>query len=549
MIVSTAVVLTAGAATGGAFYLLRTEGSPQESAERFTAAWNRGDLAAMRAETARHSPEPSGPPASAAEFDGVYTGLDKALNVEKTTVRLTGIREQGDDKATASYTAVLTLKDIGEWTYQGSIPLTVADRRWRVDWTPQAVHPDLTAGRSVRLATTWPARGALEAAGGERIDGTGAGGSVDQLTGYLDKANAKDVAKLGPAYRAGQTIGRGGLQERFEKHLAGTPTTKIELMGSGKKAVKTLSTIEGAEGESVRTSIDLRVQQAAANVVKTVKEPASLVALRPSTGEILAVVNNRPGFNRALDGRYAPGSTFKTVTAAALLQAGIEPGQQVTCPKYVTVGGLKIRNSEHAEFGSLSFLNSFAQSCNTTFAPLAEEHLKGDALREAAELLGFNGKLEIGIPATAASFPKPTSPAELAASSFGQARLTASPLVMASVAAAVADGSWRPPTLVPDLPQKTKPRELPDEVATGLRAMMRAVVASGTAKAAGLPQGTLGKTGTAEYGTGEKLESHAWFHGYRGDLAFAVIVEGGGGGGKIAAPIAARFLKALGTSQ
>jgi cell division protein FtsI/penicillin-binding protein 2 len=75
--------------------------------------------------------------------------------------------------------------------------------------------------------------------------------------------------------------------------------------------------------------------------------------------------------------------------------------------------------------------------------------------------------------------------------------------------------------------------------------MMRAVVTKGTAQAAGLPSGTYGKTGTAEFGTGPELESHAWFHGYLGDLAFAVVVEGGGGGGKIAAPVAARFLNAL----
>ncbi len=142
--------------------------------------------------------------------------------------------------------------------------------------------------------------------------------------------------------------------------------------------------------------------------------------------------------------------------------------------------------------------------------------------------------------------PKPTSEAELAAESFGQGRITASPLVMASVAAAVADGTWRPPTLVPTLKQKAQPQQLPEEVARNLRTMMAAVVSKGTAKGAGLPKGTAGKTGTAEFGTGPKLDSHAWFIGFRGEVAFAVVVEAGGMGGAVAAPVAAGFLRALG---
>ncbi|MEV1178466.1 penicillin-binding transpeptidase domain-containing protein [Nonomuraea sp. NPDC049784] len=261
--------------------------------------------------------------------------------------------------------------------------------------------------------------------------------------------------------------------------------------------------------------------------------------------EILAVVNNQGGFNRALDGRYPPGSTFKAVTAIGLLAAGMSPQDSVTCPMYSTVGGLKIRNSDKEAFGSLSFLDSFAHSCNTTFAPLAEQKLGADKLLEAAEDVGFNQQLNIGVPATKASFPKAQSDAELAAEAFGQGRITASPLTMASVAAAIADGTWRPPTLVPSLKQKAEERALPDGVKEKLHEMMAAVVSKGTAKAAGLPAGTHGKTGTAEYGTGDDLNTHAWFMGFKGDVAFAVVVEGGGAGGKVAAPVAAAFLKGL----
>src|SRR5690606_19898338 len=139
----------------------------------------------------------------------------------------------------------------------------------------------------------------------------------------------------------GRRIRRCGRQAAFEKRLAGHPTPGIGLPGPGGKRSKTLRSLPGPPGEPVTTTLDLRVQQAAADTVRDVDKPASLVAIRPSTGEILAVANNRGGFNRALDGGYPPGSTFKTVTALALLTEGLSPRDRVTCPKFATVGGLR----------------------------------------------------------------------------------------------------------------------------------------------------------------------------------------------------------------
>ncbi|MEV0390544.1 penicillin-binding transpeptidase domain-containing protein [Nonomuraea sp. NPDC050643] len=521
---SGATVLAVGAAAGGAYYVLHTRGTPAETAQRFAAAWQSGDKSAMTKELAT--------PQQLTAYDQQRTGLA----VESAKIELGRVTE-GDGRARVPYTATLTMKNVGEWSYEGRLDLMVADRTWKVDWKPATLHPSMTQGATFGLKTRWPGRAEITDAEGDRIDTGTVGGSVQQLVGYLDKATKKDVAKLGISYKVGQAVGRGGLQETFQERLAGTPATEVQLGG------KTLGTIEGTDGEPVETTLDPRAQAAAVTAVKEMKKPTSLVAIKASTGGILAVVNNVGGFNRALDGRYAPGSTFKAVTAIGLLAAGVSPQDQVTCPQYATVGGLKIRNSDKAEFGSLSFLDSFAHSCNTTFAPLAEQHLGADKLLDAAEDVGFNQPLNIGVPATKASFPKATSDAELAAESFGQARITASPLSMASVAAAIADGTWRPPTLVPSLKQKAAEKELPKGVKSGLHAMMAAVVTKGTAKAAGLPSGTHGKTGTAEYGTGEKLESHAWFMGFKDDVAFAVVVEGGGGGGKVAAPVGATFLK------
>lgn len=520
-------ILAAGAAAGGAYVLLRTTGTPAQTAQLFAAAWQKADNAAMAAQLA--APQPL------TAYDQMRTGLA----VESTTVKLGTPTPEKDGRSSVPYTTTLKLKNVGEWTYEGQIDLKVADRAWKVDWTPKTLHPDLTAGASFAMKTRWPGRAEITDARGDRIDTGTVGGSIQQLVGFLDKATKKDVAKLGTSYQVGQAVGRGGLQETFQERLAGTPTTEIRL------GDKTLQTIDGTKGEGLQTTLDPRVQAAAVAAVKDLDKPAALVAVKTGTGEIQAVVNNRGGFDRAINGRYPPGSTFKAVTAIALLANGVGPQEKVTCPKYATVGGLKIRNSERAEYGSLSFSDSFAYSCNTTFAPLAKQHLGAAKLLEAAEQVGFNQPLNIGVPATKPSFPKAQSDAELAAESFGQARITASPLTMASVAAAIADGTWRPPTLVPGLEQKATEQELPDGVREQLGSMMAAVVAKGTAKAAGLPAGTRGKTGTAEYGTGPELNSHAWFMGYKGDLAFAVVVEGGGGGGKVAAPVAADFLKGL----
>ncbi|GAA4228291.1 hypothetical protein FHR32_007478 [Streptosporangium album] len=535
-ITSVAVVLVAGAAGGGAWWFLHTRGTPQETAQRFARAWQGGDLTAMRAELGVTDPA----------FAKAYEDMRRNLAVEGTAVRLDSVRETGDGTGEAAYTTTLTLKNIGEWSYSGVLDLAVVDRTWRVKWSPKAVHPDMAAGDAFALKTGWPERAKITAAGGERIDGGDVGGSVQQLVGYLDKATDKDVKALGSSYKKGDAIGRSGLQQTFQQRLAGTPTTEIQLVGADKKTVKSIGKIEGKDGEAVESSLDLRVQKAAADAVRDLKQTASLVAVRPSSGEILAVVNNQGGFNRALDGNYPPGSTFKAITGVGLLAEGMTPAERTTCPKDVKVGGLPIRNSHHAGYGSVSLSDAFAYSCNTTFAPLAKERLGADKLLSTAELFGFNSQLNIGVPATKGSFPRAQSDAELAAESFGQGRITASPLLMASVAATLADGTWRPPTLVPSVKQKAEPQKLPEGVTSPIHQMMSAVVTKGTAKDAGLPAGTRGKTGTAEFGSQDALKTHAWFIGFRGDLAFAVIVEEGTGGGTVAAPVAAHFLRALG---
>lgn len=533
--IAVVVVVAAVAAVGG-YAVLHTRGTPTQAATTFLTAWSDHDTTGMHDAVA----DPSGMAAA-------YQQVDKRLGVHKTRAHLTGVTEHGDT-ATAAFTATLTLASVGDWTYHGSLKVIKHDHRWTVDWSPAAIHHGLTAGRTLDLKASWPKRGAITAADGSRLDTASASGSEKMLTGYLGPATAKQATKLGAPYAKGDTIGHGGIQQQLETRLAGRPATHIRIVDAGNgAAVSTVGTIAGHAGRSVKTSLDPRVQQAAAGAIIGQHKPTALVAIRPSSGQILAVANVPGGYNRALLGSYPPGSTFKVVTALALEEAGVTPDTTVQCPGKLNIGGQVIHNAEKEKLGAITFHKAFADSCNTAFAGTAIKKLSGAKLVAAAKQLGFDTPMPIGVPAGRGKIPAPSDSAELGTSAFGQGRVTANPMIMAAVAAAVDNGTWRPPTLVvaPRPSGQASPHKLPSGTVKDLRAMMHEVVTDGTATHAGLPSGTAGKTGTAEYGSGPKPPTHAWFIGYRGDLAFAVIVEGGGFGAKAAAPIAAHFLKEL----
>ncbi|WP_248958299.1 penicillin-binding transpeptidase domain-containing protein [Sphaerisporangium perillae] len=174
-----------------------------------------------------------------------------------------------------------------------------SDYRWRVSFSPSAIHRDLTAGARFKV-TQVPAESApILAADGTRIDTPTAPGSVLQIV--------------------------DGLMEQYGARLKGRPSARVEIVKEG-RAVTTVATGKTVPGTSLRTTIDLKVHEAGAAALEGVAKPASLVALRPSTGEVLAAVNRPGGFNRALLGTYPPGSTFKVVTASALVAGGMAPG-------------------------------------------------------------------------------------------------------------------------------------------------------------------------------------------------------------------------------
>ena len=380
--------------------------------------------------------------------------------------------------------------------------------------------------------------------------------SARVLLGRVAEATAEELKRLGEPYQVGDVVGRSGIEAAFERQLAGQPTGAVVLADAKGTRLQVLHEWPGRPGRPVRTTLDPALQAAGERALARVTKPAALVAVRPSTGEVLAAVNHRSEWNRALLGRYPPGSTFKVVTAAALLQAGVRPTDPVACPAQAEAGGRTFRNFEGERLGRVPFRAAFAHSCNTTFVQLATSRLDGQDLVEAARRFGFEQRLQVGVPAVSGSFPLPQGDQALAMQAIGQGRVVASPLAMASVAAAVASGTWRPPRLIAQEAggqgagaqeaQAPRPQPLDPGVARDLRALMRAVVTEGTGTAArSVPGGPVsGKTGTAEFGERPPYPTHAWFIAFRGDLAVAVVVEGGGVGGEVAAPLAAAFLAA-----
>jgi cell division protein FtsI/penicillin-binding protein 2 len=367
-----------------------------------------------------------------------------------------------------------------------------------------------------------------------------------QLIGNVGEITAERLKQLGPPYRVGDLAGLGGLQAAFEERLAGRPSGTVVLV-QGSKVVRTVKQFAGVVPQRVAVTIDPAVQQAADTALAGVTQPAALVAVDVATGRIRALVSKPDnGFQRAIDGSYPPGSTFKVITSTALLAGGSTGGTPAPCPTTLTVDGRQFKNFEGEASGAIDLAGAFKISCNNAFIGLADK-LPKDALTNAAASYGFNVHWSLPLPSYGGTFPKPKDDAERAASAIGQGRVLASPLQMASVAAAVGSGQWHAPSLTTD-PATSAPTA--PALDAGVLATLRTFMASvtqpgGTADGAGLPPGTFSKTGTAEFGSGNPPETHAWFIGYRGNLAFAVIVEGGGVGGRVAAPIAAKFLNAV----
>ena len=366
------------------------------------------------------------------------------------------------------------------------------------------------------------------------------------VLGAVAPATAEQITRSNGRLAAGEEVGQWGLEAAFEKRLASTDEFSIVIRDRWGTVARTLENRRGRRGRDLDTTLDLDVQHSAEKALGPGRRNAALVALEASTGDVLAVAN-RPAdssLNRAFSGLYPPGSTFKVVSTTALLRAGLSVGATVPCARTAVVDGRSFRNFEGEAAGPVPFRTDFAQSCNTAFISLADR-VKPDALAAAARDFGIGRQHKLALPVADGAAPAPKGEVSRAAATIGQDRILTTPLVLAGVAGTVAAGRWHSPRLVSGDGHTAGPPLAAGELAS-LRELMRLVVTGGTGTAlASVPGAVAGKSGTAEFGTGDPPPTHAWFIAYRGDLAVAVLVERGKSGGSVAAPIVRDFFTAL----
>jgi peptidoglycan glycosyltransferase len=372
-----------------------------------------------------------------------------------------------------------------------------------------------------------------------------------------------------------------------------------QLLGEGN--VITMQDIEdrflgsGEQGDDVRLTIDSQLQETARSALGA--QPGAVVALDPNTGEVRAMWSNpsfdpgplashrpqeirdywaslnerspNPLLSKATSRGYPPGSTFKVVTAAAALESG-RYNPSTTFPDPValdrpqTDDTLTNFTKTTCSGGSIDLFTALEISCDTTFAMIGLEI--PDQLRATAEAFGFNARIPFDVATEVSGFPEISGDEKpfRAFAGIGQGDVVATPLQMALVAAAVANGGEVPrPRLVREvidssggiverLAPETMSRAISAETARQLTEMMVAVVESGTGTAAQMADVRVaGKTGTAQ--TVEGAAPHAWFICFAPaddpQLAVAVLVENGGAlgseatGGAVAAPIARAMLE------
>ncbi len=392
-------------------------------------------------------------------------------------------------------------------------------------------------------------------------------------------------------------FGRSQLEQRYTDFLQGSsPEALFRNLGDA---------LQGRErqGDTVVTTIDPAVQEAA--VAALGAQQGAVVAIDPRTGDVLAMVSSptydpnllsshdgneirtawdaleadpaNPRLNRAASETFAPGSTFKVITAAAALERGVQPDDTYADPTFLDLPqtSAQIGNFSQGRPCSngqrITLQRALEVSCNTTFGQIGLD-LGADALIQTAEAFGLNSDLEFDLPTATSRIPKELDAPATAQSAIGQRDVRVSPLQMALVAASIGNaGIMMNPRLVTEVQDfagrtvrqyPAAPRTIGDNAtgqvispstAQALTQMMAGVVASGSGTNASLPGITVaGKTGTAEQGEGEAPD--VWFIGFAPAedprVAVAVIVENGGDagesgtGGGVSAPIARTVMEA-----
>lgn len=375
-----------------------------------------------------------------------------------------------------------------------------------------------------------------------------------QVLGVVGPATAEIIDDSDGAVVAGDLAGLSGLVRQYDARLRGTPGLVVVATAEGADTRRELFSTDPVAGEPLHTTLDVGLQNEADALLADVGAASAIVAVRPSSGDVLAVASGPGGggMSTATLGQYAPGSTFKVASALALLRAGATPDTDVPCTPTVTVDGREFSNFPgypSSALGTVPLRTAFANSCNTAFIS-QRDVASAQALVDAAGSLGWGVEGDLGFPAFLGSVPADSTGTDHAASMIGQGRVLASPLGMATVAASVAAGRTVVPRVVTDdgvgIDARATAEPLTAAEAATLHELMRGVVTDGGATfLLDVPGDEVAaKTGTAEFESDGQLLNHAWMIATQGDLAVAVFVAEGDYGSTTAGPILEAFLRA-----
>ena len=557
----------------------------------FAEALSRGDADAAADLT-------SDPAAASATLGELFASLGSDVTFRPDRVH--AVDSEGGFALGATWT--FGPDDAHEWTYTTDGEATADGQEWKIRWDPAVVAPGLDAG-PLAYSTLVPQPAARV------LDRTGAELLTQHVVTLVDLAPDADVAAVAALLNpiaptitaeslaadvgaaAGAPVTAVTLREEdltpIEAALTALPGVtlrpQLRLLATDRALTSpTLSgladlwqqrtdaaagwavtaqtsagpqRVGGQDAEPVgdiSSTLDIGMQRAAEDALAPLGTPAALVAIQPSTGNLLAVGQNAPADAQgpiALTGLYPPGSTFKTVTVSAALQAGqVTPDTIVNCPGTENIEGRQIPNDDEFDLGEVPLHTAFARSCNTTMGRLAV-NLPPDALTDAAAQLGLGiDYVAPGMTTVTGSVPVADSSALRVEEGIGQGQVTASPFGMALVAATLAHGSVPAPAIVegqPGVADRT-PEPLPATIDDQVQAMMRETITDGTASQLQDIPGLLGKTGTAEYINvqNDDQRAHGWFVGIAGDLALAVFVSDAGSSVP-AVDAAGRFLRTV----
>ncbi|HEX6344651.1 penicillin-binding transpeptidase domain-containing protein [Umezawaea sp.] len=483
---------------------------PAAVAKDFFVALAAGDTATAAAQTDAEQ-------AAVPVLDSVKAGMGPATVAAVVGSASTATAD--DTAATVAVDLAWTLPGGAPWSYRTTVDLERDATRWRVHWTRAVLHPRLAEDQSLKFLP---------------LSGDGA---------LLDRDGQPvpaDTGAYASAIMPGVRTAVGG--------LGGTPGWQVVAVDAAGAPVTTLEEKAAVVTKSATLTLDPSVQNAAQAAVDGVPRQAAVVALDTTNGEVLAVAQNAAATATgpiALGYLHEPGSTFKVVTAAAAMaNGGVTVDTPVECPGEATIGTRRIPNEGRFDLGEVPLRTAFARSCNTTFGTLSAG-LPATALTDAALGFGIGADFTVaGLTTNTGKVPPAQDVASRVENGIGQGTVQTTPFGMALAAATVATGRTPTPTLIREIPTvvNTAPTGLPAGVAQALRPMMREVVTSGTATALAPYGQVFGKTGTAQFGDG--TGSHGWFVGYRGTVAFAVLVVDGGSS-TAAVAVTGAFLGAL----